>query len=411
MRRKNYRGLMAIANVCAGFMLAGPAAASGNSVNEAIKSENPAACVTNRAKLDMLHSLTDLEQNRSGGKGRIYELDYTLDYNLSEALKSQIVGLGGLSEFMQKNLFDVVPAVAPAMSMGAGCSAYAATEVATGHFLMGRNYDFCHKAGNGEDEIAAIMVRTSPPGGKKSISMVDGYWLGFKKGFYTDGVTDLSMLLAAPFAPMDGINEDGFAVGVLHLDGLPAIQSEPGLPTIYISVALRMLLDRASTVKEAIEMLKGYNMNMESPAAGSYHFFMADATGDYAIVEYVSANGDVSHNPSTMHVMGRDGGDKNRYVTNFYVSSHMAGSPYDISSGHGRDRYEKLESVLSGNACRLSADKAMDLLEYVSQAPKLGDLTSHTQWSSLYDLTKKTLRVALLREYGKKEMFDFKIGK
>lgn len=38
-----------------------------------------------------------------------------------------------------------------------------------------------------------------------------------------------------------------------------------------------MLLDRASTVNEAVEMLKQYNMWMDDDPA-SYHYFMADAS-------------------------------------------------------------------------------------------------------------------------------------
>lgn len=33
-------------------------------------------------------------------------------------------------------------------------------------------------------------------------------------------------------------------------------------------------------------MLKNYDMNMKGAGNSNYHYFMADATGDYAIVEY-----------------------------------------------------------------------------------------------------------------------------
>ena len=48
----------------------------------------------------------------------------------------------------------------------------------------------------------------------------------------------------------------------------------------------------------------------------------------------------------------------------------------------------------------------MDLLEAVSQPPT-AELTSQTQWSSLYNLTEKTLKLAILREYGNK--YEFKV--
>ena len=46
----------------------------------------------------------------------------------------------------------------------------------------------------------------------------------------------------------------------------------------------------------------------------------------------------------------------------------------------------------------------MKLLEAVAQAPT-EELTSQTQWSSLYNLSEKTLRLAILREFGKEYKF------
>ena len=48
--------------------------------------ENKASMITDQDKLAMIYSLTDLE----GNKGRIYEMDYTVDYKLAEALEAGI---------------------------------------------------------------------------------------------------------------------------------------------------------------------------------------------------------------------------------------------------------------------------------------------------------------------------------
>ena len=78
---------------------------------------------------------------------------------------------------------------------------------------MGRNYDYRHFNADKTSYVptSAILVHTAPQGGKKSISMVDGLNMGYGKGFYTDGNTDLSLLMGLPYAALDGINEDGFA--------------------------------------------------------------------------------------------------------------------------------------------------------------------------------------------------------
>lgn len=121
--------------------------------------------------------------------------------------------------------------------------------------------------------------------------MVDAMQLGYGQGFYTDGETDLSLLMGLPYAALDGINEDGFAIGVLALKENQT-QQNTGKPRIGTTTAIRMLLDRASTVKEAVAMLKNYDMNMKGAGNSNYHYFMADATGDYAIVEYTLKRGE-----------------------------------------------------------------------------------------------------------------------
>ena len=367
---------------------------------------NPAKYITDKDKLTMIYNLVDLEKKQ----GRIYEMDYTADYKLNEALEAQIKDINGLTQFAAKNLFDVQPKTAPRMDFGAGCSAFAVNEKGTSSYFMGRNYDFCHKGADGkETEIAAIVVKTHPWGGKRTVSVVDGYWLGMNKGFMTDGKTDLSMLMAAPYAFMDGINEDGFAIGVLHLDGNPTKQTDASKKNIYMNVAMRLLLDKASDVDEAVALLNQYNMHMTSPAGGSFHFYMADAKGKYAIVEYVSEKGNIDESPWKIHVMKDN--DRYRYVTNFYVSDYMKDTPYGVKSDHGKDRYEKLARTLFNANFSLDMHGVVNLLDQVSQAPNVKVPTSHTQWSSIYNLSQKKLSLYLLREYYGVDAFEFDVNR
>lgn len=363
---------------------------------------NPAKYITDKNKLTMIYNLSDLE----GKNGRIYEMDYTADYKLNKALEAQITDVSKLMQFAAANLYDVTPKNAPKMNFGAGCSAFAVQETGTQNYLMGRNYDFCHKGADGkETEIAAIVVKTHPLGGKKTVSVVDGYWLGMNRGFMTDGLTDLSMLMAAPYAFMDGMNEDGFAIGVLHLDGKPTKQADASKKNIYMNVAMRLLLDKASNIDEAVALLKQYNMHMVSPAGGSFHFYMTDAKGKYAVVEYVSEKGNIDENPWKIDVLTDN--DLYRYVTNFYVSDYMKDTPYGIKSEHGKERYEYMQRTIWNSQFALSTANAVDLLDRVSQKPNLTDPTSHTQWSSLYELSKKKLTLYLLREFYGGRAFEF----
>ena len=362
---------------------------------------NEAAMITDQAKLDMIYSLVDLE----GDKGRIYEMTYTVDYKLDDAINFGIDGQAKLTQFVGAYLMDTKKGKSMSLKYDAGCSAFAAPDKSTGNFLMGRNFDFNHwDEDSNRIDIPVIVVHTAPKGGKKSVSFVDGKFVDYNKGFYTTKGNDLSMLMALPYLLLDGINEDGFAISVLKLDGKPTRQTKSSKKTIFTTVAMRMLLDRASTVKEATAMLDNYNMCMDTDTA-SYHFFMADATGDYAIVEYTGKNVNINH-PENMEVL-RDN-DTLRCVTNFYVSPTMLETEFGGYSLHGRDRYKDLRAGLLKHNYNVTPSQALELLKIVAQGPYDDkSSTGFTQWSQVYNLTKRHLTLNLTREWDK--TFEFGI--
>lgn len=381
------------------FILLLASCSDDDSGSPKVTKKNPTTFIKDAEKVAMLRSMKDVD-----GSGRLYEINYTADYKLDAVLKSGCTETTQLFNYVAYLLYDSLPGKKAQVSFDAGCSAFAVPDPQSGNFLMGRNYDFCHATEDGTSykSIAAILVHTAPPGGKKSISMVDGMQLGYGQGFYTDGDTDLSLLMGLPYAALDGINEDGFAIGVLALKENQTQQST-GKPRIGTTTAIRMLLDRASTVKEALAMLKNYDMDMQGSGRSNYHYFMADATGDYAIVEYTLKKGDTI--PTVMEKL--TGNDTLRCVTNFYVSPTMVGTNDGWGSDHGKDRYWKIRNNLAKNNYELSADGAMSLLSDVSQPADLKNITSQTQWSCLYNLSEKSLRLAILRDYGK--MYNFKV--
>ena len=396
--RLSTRFLVSVASVSS--LLLPASCSDDDNVPPDVTKKNPTTFIKDAEKVAMLRSMKDVD-----GSGRLYEINYTADYKLDDVLKSGFTETNQLFNYVAYLLYDSLPGKKAQVSFDAGCSAFAVPDRQSGNFLMGRNYDFCHATedGKGYKSIAAIIVHTAPEGGKKSISMVDGMQLGYGQGFYTDGDTDLSLLMGLPYAALDGINEDGFAVSVLKLDGKPTQQREEGKKKIFTTIAMRMLLDRASTVEQAKNMLKEYNMCMDNDTA-SYHFFMADATGDYAIVEYTNSNtGDYPKNIEFLQ-----GNDTLRCVTNFYVSPTMGETKYGMKySKHGMDRYVKLRETLQENNYTLTPDEGRKLLKLVSQGPEVEETTGFTQWSEIFNLNKKTVTMSILREWNKK--FEFGI--
>ncbi len=365
-------------------------------------SENPSIFIKDKAKYAMLHSMHDLD-----GTGRLYEINYTADYKLDQVLAAQVLDQRQLFGYISSILFDSIPSNVPDVTFGSCCSAFAAPNPDNGNCLMGRNYDFRHFIVHGADtsyrETSAIIVHTAPAGDKKSISMVDGLNLNYGRGFYTNDSTDLSLLMGLPYAALDGINEDGFAIGILALKEKQTRQ-ETGKPKIGSTVAIRMLLDRASDVKSALNLLNGYDMVMEGQGNSNYHFFMADADDNYAIVEYTF---DKNKGETTPHVTAiLNDNDTLRCVTNFYVDPIMEGTNDGWGSLHGKDRYWTLRDTLATYDYKLTDIQAWQLLMSVAQPPT-ADFTSQTQWSALYNLTEKSMRLAILREYGRE--YNFKV--
>lgn len=61
--------------------------------------------------------------------------------------------------------------------------------------------------------------------------------------------------LTAPFVCLDGMNEKGVSIAVLTLDSEPTKQNT-GKPTIATTLAIRLVLDKAASTEEAVELLK-----------------------------------------------------------------------------------------------------------------------------------------------------------
>ena len=89
--------------------------------------------------------------------------------------------------------------------------------------------------------------------------------------------------LTAPFICLDGMNEKGVSIAVLTLDSEPVNQST-GKQKIFTTLAIRLVLDRAATTQEAVDLLDSYDMFATS--GRDYHFFVVDASGDARVLEY-----------------------------------------------------------------------------------------------------------------------------
>lgn len=350
---------------------------------------NPAALVTTPGQAATISSLKDV------GEGELFTLDYTADYKLQEFIDADLTSQAEVKAAAAKMLLNTAQPVKGETPQPA-CSAFQAV-TPDGDILYGRNFDYNFKKG------ATIMLRTAPRKAFKSISMVSMNFLGLDADKLTDGKTDLSLLVAAPLTQMDGMNQKGLAISVLCIvtTDCPK-QYEPGKHSIMTSVMMRMLLDRAATVDEAIEMLSHYNFFADGLQKGrkkgnfsNYHFFIADATGKYAILEYIKRDGPDSDSPWVLNVVDE------RQVTNHFRSEGW------IHLVKQDERYDRMRRTLEERNGVLTEEEAMQLLNDVHQEAE-GKKLGKTQWSVVYNLTKKTATVCVNHDYGKTYRFTLR---
>jgi predicted choloylglycine hydrolase len=191
--------------------------------------------------------------------------------------------------------------------------------------------------------------------------------------------------MSAPYIPLDGINEKGLAVGILQIFDKPTLQ-DTGKVDITSTTAIRLLLDKATTVDEAVALLKDYDMH--SSANSCYHYQISDAAGKSVIVEYVD---------NEMHVLKPDG--NYQAVTNFYLTP---GKKYNF--GVGQDRYRIVMNGLKEKKGVVTVQEGMRLLEKARmhnvKSPETGAICN-TAWSALYNNSRKCVDLAIDQNYGK----------
>ncbi len=235
-----------------------------------------------------------------------------------------------------------------------GCSTICIQDE-NGTVFFGRNYDWA--------ECRAIIVHTKPQNGYESVSTCCLDFLGFSEDYSPDGsMMERMQTLAAIYVPLDGMNEEGLAVADLIAGDKEATHQNTGKPDLTTTTAIRLLLDKAANVDEAIALLRQYDMNSSIGAA--HHLSLADASGKSVVVEYV--NGEMLVTETEV-------------VTNHYLSDC---GKQGVGSEQSHLRFDTL-SAHSGPAGEL---EVRDLLKSVAQMnyPQTEGSYEKTMWSIVY---------------------------
>lgn len=228
-----------------------------------------------------------------------------------------------------------------------------------GGYLFGRNFDW--NACNG------LIVSARPANGYASVSTVN-------TDFVQAGGLDLSQLpdqmqaIISLYAPLDGMNEKGLAVSVNIIQDSACINQDTEKPDLTTTTAIRLLLDKAANVEEALELLRQYDFH--SSMGMMVHLALADADGRSVAVEYVDHEMIVIETP---------------VVTNFYLTP---GEKHGIGTAQSHTRYEILTQTLGAQG-EMTEVEVRDALDSVSK-DNFGEFES-TEWSIVMNQETKEL--------------------
>lgn len=239
-----------------------------------------------------------------------------------------------------------------------GCSTLSAAGQ-EGGYLFGRNFDW--------ENCNAMIVGAKPENGYASVSTVNTDFIQ-AGGLDTSKLPDQIQAIVGLYAPLDGMNEKGLAVSVNMIQDSDTISQDTGKPDITTTTAVRLLLDQAATVQEAIELLNQYDLH--ASMGMMVHFAIADVEGNSVTVEYIE---------NEMSVI------ETSVVTNFYLTE---GEKYGIGTEQSHKRYDTLLDTLQEKTIMTETD-VRDALDSVSKH-NFGEFES-TEWSIVMNQQTKEL--------------------
>lgn len=239
---------------------------------------------------------------------------------------------------------------------GTGCSAMQAK--GSGGYFFGRNFDW--------DDCRILILTSYPSTGYASVSTVDTDFLVQAGG----SLTEDALVLTAHYAPLDGMNEKGLCVSVNQLPDGMELHQNTGKDHLTVTTAIRLLLNRAASVEEAIQLLRRYDLHMFRHLV--IHYMIADAEGNSVCVEYID---------NEMFVT------ETKVMTNHYLTP---GPYFGMGRNTTKERYDALAKSLADKEIMTPGD-VLTAMERARQG--------HTQWTVIYDQTALTASFRAKTDY------------
>ena len=350
-----------------------------------------------------LNSISSIKEiipaHESNKAGKVYEMTMDGGYYFDEFIEQG--GVSNDDDLIQFIVDNITKGIIP-ISMKApevGCSSFTVIDE-NGNNLFGRNYDFA--------STSSLILHTNPGNGRHaSISSVDLQFLGLGDGI--DGLMDKLTAIAAAYAPLDGMNDAGVSCGIYMSYQGPGDESystdqQTDKPDLTSTTMLRMILDYADDVDEAVKLVQKYDFH--DSANSSFHYMVADKSGKSAILEWVNEEAtdstDIDGTKRVLKVyyndqdekLGEDEAKNNfQYITNFIVTPGYYANE-NQEDMKGLDRYNYIKNTINPDGTntegKFTKEKSLNLLKDLGRRKRNqtvgSDSNNITVWSVLYDL-------------------------
>ena len=223
--------------------------------------------------------------------GAVYQINVSGDYSFDEFLSQG--GASNDAELISFVTRSITKGIIPMhiKTSSIACSAFTA-DTQSGDRVFGRNYDF--------SVTNTAIVYTNPGKGRHaSYSTIDLSFLGLDADKDVETIGQKFLTLAAPYVPLDGINDAGVACGIFMSyqgDGKgTSTDIDTDKPDLTSTTLLRLILDYADSVEDAVALAEQYDLH--DSASSCFHYMVADSTGRSAVLEWVGADADHDARP------------------------------------------------------------------------------------------------------------------
>ena len=334
-----------------------------------------------------------------GGNEYLYQMTYKAGYDLDDLVSKDIASNADLLDYVIGRIGKGIPIKMKSAQVADengeletfNCTSFQAAKADGSGYWYGRNYDYYKNP--------TMVTISRPRKGYASIGVSDMSHFGYSLDKLPTSFVSKLSCLAAVYAPVDGINEKGLCTSIMALPKQAAAQ-ESGKHKVGTTIIMRLWLDRCATVQEALDLAASLDIHHDATVGSGYHYMIADANGDCAVLEFDKEDGWKSM------IVRKPQGEKYMLVTNHLLSpKYYTTEPNQaVGNMHSKSwwRYETAGAYLAEHDGVLTFEQAQECLALVHWKDLVWEngTVEDTQYSNVYDQQKITLDLRNWNDYG-----------